>query len=318
MKKTLSIIIVSWNVRADVVQCIDSIAANPPSQPYEIILVDNASSDDTVVCVRERFPDIVLVENLQNLGFAAANNIGIQTAVAPYLLFLNPDTIVLPQSLDKLIAFMDQHPDAALCGPRILNADRTIQPSVRRFPNVAGMFYRFTFFKYLGIFRSEAAKWKMDDFDHLQEADVEQIMGAAIVARSELIKAMKGFDERFFMYYEEVDLCRRVRQDGWRVIFYPAAEIIHLGGQSSRHVPVKTKFMMLRSLMLYMKKHHPNPVLLAVFKVNLILTQILELLICSAILPFFLWASDKRSRQIGKIKTAWGLLFKYGSRLLGV
>ena len=277
----LSIIIVSWNVCKDVIECIDSIYNNPPVSPYEIILVDNASSDETAFQVRSNFPKVVVICNKQNFGFAAANNKGIQEAKGDYILLLNPDTLILPESLNKLVAFMQESTDVGLCGPKIFNPDMTIQQSVRNFPNFPGMFYRFTFLKYLGLFRQKAQNWKLDGFDYSKQQEVEQLMGAAIIAKTSIIKEYGGFDERFFMYYEEVDLCYRVKHNGMRIVYFPGSQIIHLGGQSAKQIPAKVKYMMLRSLVLFMKKHHPTLVgysLIGIFKISVFIRQLTEMI----------------------------------------
>ena len=282
MKKTLTIIIVSWNVCEDVIQCIESIYKNPPSSSYEIILVDNASSDDTIVRVRERFPEVIVIENTQNMGFAAANNVGIQKARGQYVFFLNPDTLALSGSFDKLITLMEVRPDVGLCGPQILNPDMTIQRSVRRFPTFRAIFYRFTIFKYLGLFRRYFYEWTMRDFDHQKEIAAEQLIGAALIAPTSLVRDLGGFDECFFMYYEEVDLCIRIKKAGFKVMFYPTAAIIHLGGRSSKQIPARVKFMMLKSLVLFMNKHHSGlkgHLLIFLFKIAVFTRQFFEMMI---------------------------------------
>ena len=314
MEKTLTVIIVSWNVCDDVMRCIGSIYKNPSSLPYEIILVDNHSADDTVCRVRGKYPDVVIIENEQNLGFAAANNVGIARATGQYMLFLNPDTIVLPDAFDKLIAFMEAHPDVGLCGPQILNPDMTIQRSVRNFPNFGGMFYRFTFFKYLGLFRKDARYWKMDNFNHTSQKEVEQLMGAALIAKTSLVKELGGFDERFFMYYEEVDLCLRIKQSGQQVIFYPESQIIHLGGQSAKQIPAKVKFMTLRSLVLFMKKHNPTFVghlLIFLFKIGVFARQLFEMVIYLIASLFSVMQSERLRKCYLRSRSCFVFLIKY-------
>ena len=282
MDKKLSIIIVSWNVCTDVIQCVESIFKNPPSSFYEIILVDNASSDDTISCVRELFPEVIVIENMQNLGFATANNIGIQNAKGEYLFFLNPDTLALPGSFDKLITFMEVHPDVGLCGPQILNSDMTIQRSVRKFPTFKAIFYRFTILKYLGLFRKYFYQWTMRDFDHKKEIVAEQLIGAALITRTSLVRQLSGFDESFFMYYEEVDLCLRIKNAGFQIMFYPDPAIVHLGGRSAKQIPAKVKFMMLKSLVIFMNKHHGSLkgwLLIFLFKIGVFTRQFFEMMI---------------------------------------
>ena len=282
MQKTLTVIIVSWNVCDDVLQCIASVYRNSPSSPFGIILVDNQSSDNTVALVREQYPAVRIIENDCNLGFAAANNMGIKQAAGEYILFLNPDTIVQPRALDMLLNYMQEHPDVGICGPQILNPDMTIQRSVRRFPTFKAIFYRFTVLKYLGLFRSYFYQWTMRAFDHTEEVSAEQLIGAALMAQTKLVKELAGFDERFFMYYEEVDLCLRIKNAGFQVIFYPVPKIVHLGGQSAKQIPAKVRFMMLRSLVLFMKKHHGDikgRSLIFFFKIGVFTRQFFEMTI---------------------------------------
>ena len=130
----LSIIIVGWNVEFDLVQCLTSLRENRPSNPFETIVVDNNSSDDTVAVVKEKFPEVTVIANQYNRGFAAANNQGIEISSGEYVLLLNPDTIVHPKALDILVKLLDEHPDVGACGSKLLNDDGTVQASVRRFP----------------------------------------------------------------------------------------------------------------------------------------------------------------------------------------
>ena len=315
----LSIIIVSWNVCEDVLRCLESIYSCPPSESYEIILVDNASADDTVPCVHERFPEVKLIENAENLGFAAANNRGLEKAAAEYVFFLNPDTIVLPDALDKLIVFMGQHPEIGLCGPQILNPDYSIQRSVRRFPTFKAIASRFTILKYLRLFREDFHRWTMRDFDHKERITADQLMGAAIMARADIIRKIKSFDERFFMYYEEVDLCYRVKKIGLEVVFFPESAIIHLGGSSAKQIPAKVKFMVLKSLVLFMHKHHGGmrvKIYLMLFKLGVFTRQFFEMVLYSfAFLFSFYWPSFGKKNYL-RVKSSFLFLVKYYIRLL--
>ena len=237
----LSIIIVSWNVKEDLVNCLRSIEENPASEPFEVIVVDNASGDRTIEFIKNKFPDVVVIANSQNLGFAAANNQGIEKSQGEYVLLLNPDTIVHSGSLDVLIEFMDKNEDVGICGPQLLNQDGTIQSSARCFPSFRGALYRHTVFRLLRIFRKEYKKWLMKDFDHNARKEVNQLMGSALFIRKTVIDSIGMMDETFFMYYEEVDLCYRVKQDRWRIVFVPEAKITHLGGKSSEQIIVRKR-----------------------------------------------------------------------------
>ncbi len=251
----LSIIIVSWNVKAELLECLRSIYANRPSETFEIILVDNASKDGTVEAARQQYPDITLLANQQNKGFAAANNQGIKTAKGQYILLLNPDTIIHPGSLDKLLEFMDANPRAGACGPKLLNSDNTVQRSVRKYPTFRAMLYRHSVFKLLGLFKNHYRQWRMKDFAYEKQTNIEQLMGAALMVRAETIDQVGLLDEDFFIYYEEVDWCRRINQAGWQVVFVPQAVITHLGGASSVQIPAANRFIMLSSMLKFFRKH---------------------------------------------------------------
>ncbi len=251
----LSIIIVSWNVRQPLVACLQSLERHPPADPPEVIVVDNASTDGAVEVVRRDFPWASVLRNEENCGFAAANNRGIAVAQGEYLLLLNPDTLVHPRALETLCAFLHAHPDVGACGPRLLNEDGTLQPSARQFPSFRASLYRHTILRHLFVFRGHYRRWMMSDFPYDRQRDIDQLMGAALMLRRSAVDQVGLIDERFFMYYEEVDLCHRLRQAGWRIVFVPEATITHLGGESARQVPVAARIMMLNSLLGYFRKH---------------------------------------------------------------
>lgn len=251
----LSIIIVAWNVRDVLSDCLNSITQSLAAFPYEIIVVDNASTDGTADHIKNKFPAVRLVENKANQGFAAANNQGAAIANGQYLLILNPDTILFDHTLSKMVDFMDSNPAIAMCGPHILNEDKSLQKSVRNFPSWRGAFYRYTVLKYMGLFKSHFTRWHNRQFDYDKQADVEQIIGAAMLIRKEIFEKIGRFDERFFMYYEEVDLCKRLKDCGFRVVYCPDIQLIHLGGKSAKQIPAKTRYMSLQSLLRYFKRH---------------------------------------------------------------
>lgn len=276
----VSIVIVSWNVKSYLIDCIASILRHPAACTSEIIVVDNASTDGTAAAVNEQFPSVRVMANAGNTGFARANNQGAAAAAGEYLFILNPDTLLLPDTLTALVAFMNRNPDIAMCGPRVLNDDRTIQRSVRGFPTWSAAFGRYTFLKYLGLFKGSLERWRCRRFDYAAQADVEQLIGAALLIRRTVFERLGGFDERFFMYYEEVDLCRRLNEQGLRVVYTPCAEMIHLGGKSAKQVPAKKRFMTLESLLLYLRKHTAPgraKTLSILFKLGVLLLQVYEL-----------------------------------------
>jgi GT2 family glycosyltransferase len=319
----LSIVIVSWNVCKDLIQCLDSIRKYRPFGKYEVIVVDNASTDETVDIVRIRFPEVMMIVNSDNKGFAAANNQGIEKSQSEYILLLNPDTILHPGSLDLLIDFMDSNKEVRACGPKLLNADGTIQRSVRHFPTFRGALYRHTAFRFLGIFRKDYKKWLMKDFDHETRKEVDQLMGAALLIRKAVIDRIGGMDERFFMYYEEVDLCYRIQQAGWRIVFVPEALITHLGSRSSGQIPVRKRIMMLTSLLKFFRKHRGKSITAVfncLFKPAIILRNICDIIsgTFSYMFSVITINSKKRNRSAVKIKTSSVLLGKYSWQLIKI
>jgi hypothetical protein len=317
----LSIIIVSWNVQEDLVKCLRSIKENPLHEEFEIIVIDNTSSDDTVDVLKRDFPELTVIVNKENRGFAAANNQGIEKSRGQYLLFLNPDTIVHPHSLDILVKFMDRNSNVGACGPKLLNKDGTIQPSVYRFPTFRAALYRYTAFRFLSLFRRQYKKWLMEDFDYDREMEVDEVSGAALMVKRTVIDRVSGIDERFFMYYEEVDLCYRIKQAGWRIVFNPEATITHLGGCSSSQIPVKTRIMILTSLLKFFRKHRggfATGVFNCVFKPVVILRDICNLVIGSVTYVFAALGLNRKRREKAavKVKNSAILLWKYSWQLL--
>ena len=317
----LSIVIVSWNVRGELIRCLRSIEQNPPGCPYEVIVADNGSKDGTVDCLRHDFPQVKLLANGKNLGFAAANNMAIREASGEYLLLLNPDTQVLQYSLDRLLEWTQAHPDIGICGPKLLNPDGSIQESVRRFPTFRAALYRYTFLNYFGLFRHAHRQWMAKQFDYSRPQEVEQVMGAALLIPRKVLDAVGLLDETFFMYYEEVDLCRRVINKGWKVVYFPDSQIIHLGGKSSDQIPAQVQFMRICSLLNYFRKHR-DPLQVVFFSVILktglgckhlvVLIQTFVLLLLSGI-----WRNlGRKEKNVKKLRHTFKFMLRYYPKVL--
>jgi hypothetical protein len=318
----LSIIIVSWNVTNDLLNCLASLDACPVCADAEIIVVDNASTDGTPDAIKNAYPGVRLVENPENMGFARANNIGMDTSRGDYVLLLNPDTIAAPGAVDTLVRFLDDNPDVGAVGPKILNTDGTVQGSVRRFPTFRGVLYSHTVCRLLRLFRRQYVEWMMKDFTFDTQTDVDQIMGAAMLVRRSVIDRVGLFDADFFMYFEEVDWCCRIKQASWRIVFLPDAVVTHLGGQSSRQVPLK-RIMMLQSLVAFFRKHRSptqTALFLLFFKTALVFRNIFHLLIGLVAYPLAALSLDTRRRKnaANRISLHALLLTKYLWRLLSM
>ena len=239
----LSIIIVNWNGGELLRKCLQSILANPPAISYEIILVDNASTDGSVGLVRddERINQLIaadklrIVENVANNGFGQANNQAFELSRAPLIFLLNPDTEVTAGAVDTLIATVTSGPKVGACGPRILNTDGSIQVSVWRNPPAAWEILLSQMKIYLLLpSRLRGELLLGGHWQHNRRRPVPMLSGAAILFKREVIDEVGGFDERFHMYGEDNEWCFRVNRAGWQLIFEPAAVIVHHGASSSR------------------------------------------------------------------------------------
>lgn len=251
-----SIIIVNWNTKKLLKDCLESVYEQAADMDYEIIVVDNASTDGSKEMVRSDFPDVVLVENKENRGFAAANNQGIAVAGGRYVLLLNSDTIVLDDSVAKTVAFADAHPQAGVVGCRVLNPDGTLQPTCFMFPSVLNMLlsstYLYKLFPRSRFFGRERMTW----WDRNDVREVDVVTGCFMLVRREAIEQTGLLDEQFFMYAEETDWCYRFKKNGWKVMFAPAGEIIHYGGQSATQMPVAMIVQLRLSILKFIRKHY--------------------------------------------------------------
>src|ERR1041385_437718 len=217
----ISIIIVSWNTAQLLQNCLASILANPPTSPLEIWVVDNTSTDGSPKMVRERFPQVHLVENRENVGFARANNQALGQCTGKYVLLLNPDTLVASGALQALVDYLDQHPETGAVGARLLNPDGSLQISSHPRPTLSRELWRlFHLDKISPYAEYPKTKWETN---RPQEVDV--LMGACLLLRKEVLDQVGFLDEHYFIYSEEVDLCYRIQHTGWRIYWVPQAEV---------------------------------------------------------------------------------------------
>lgn len=245
----LSIIIVSWNTVDLLDACLASIMAHPPDRRFEVIVVDNASTDGSTQMVRRQHPDVTLLENEKNVGFARANNQGLRQAVGRHLLLLNPDTEVRPDALETLFRFLEEHESAGAAGARILNPDETLQHSCYPAPTLLN--------EWLHLFHLDRERRQgMESWDVTQPRAVEVLLGACIMVRREALDNVGFLDERFFMYSEEVDFCHRLRKAGWSLHWVPQAQVVHHGGQSTRQAATDMFLQLYEAKLLYFRKHY--------------------------------------------------------------
>jgi GT2 family glycosyltransferase len=247
----LSVLIVTWNSAADIEACIDSI--NFGSE-FEVIVVDNASSDAT----RDKlgaYHHLKLVANGSNYGYAHANNQGIQLAAGEYVLLLNPDTKIELGTLDALASYLDAHPAVGAVAPRLVSPDGATQFSIRSFPTVSSLFWELIGFAYLFPRNPVFGRWKMKYFDYGHTAEVEQPMASCLMIRRAVLELLGGMDEQFPIFYNDVDLSKRMAEAGWKTAYLPDAQVVHRHGASTKQVRAKMIQESHRSAFRYLRKH---------------------------------------------------------------
>ena len=242
----LSIVIVSYNARADLERCLESLVTHPPAVDHEIVVVDNASTDDTVEALRSRWPGVRLIEAGDNLGFSRGNNVGIRQSFGELVLLLNGDTLVPPGALDALVAVLDRRPDVAIAGPRLVDAAGQAELSFGRMISPVNE-----------LRQKLRARRSVERLTSV-EREVDWVSGACLLVRRADADAVGLLDERYFMYTEDVDFCAAVRARGRKVLFTPRGQIVHLRGRSRRTAPRATEAAYRRSQVAFYEKHHPR------------------------------------------------------------
>ena len=252
----LSIVILCWNDLKVITNCLRSIYSGTHSTEFEIIVSDNGSTDGSIEFLRENFPQIRVIENGANLRFSKGNNVGIRASHGEYVLILNPDTIIHEGSLDRWMEFADRHPEAGGFGCRVLNADGSYQGCARPFPSVWREWVAALYLRPLGhlsdVFISDKyVRWKGDT-----ERQIDWQAGCCLLVRTELLRRLGGFDEQFYYYYEDLDLCHRIRDAGYLIIYTPEVTITHLGGQSTtKRFPIAFELDKYRNRYRYFYKY---------------------------------------------------------------
>ncbi len=247
----LSIVIVSWNTRQMLADCLATVRAGLGSLNAEIWVVDNASDDGSPEMVARDFPEARVIVNAENRGFAAANNQALALATGRHVLLLNSDTLVHGDVLERSVAWLDAHPEAGVMGPRVLNTDGTTQASTSRFPSL-----RLLALQTLGLTRIAAFDgYRMTGWDRRDTRAVEVVSGCAMFVRRAAMERVGLLDEAFFFYGEETDWCRRFADAGWQLVFAPVGEITHFGGGSVRRLNHKRDTMLTEATVRLHRKH---------------------------------------------------------------
>jgi hypothetical protein len=267
----LSAIVVSWNVRDLLRRCLQSIAAEATRDlldgdagrplEFEILVVDNASSDGSAAMVRAEFPMARIIANAQNLGFTAANNQGLAASRGRYILLLNPDAELMDNALAEMLGCMESHPEAGVVGPQLLYPDGSVQSSRRRFPTLATALVESTVVQEWWRDNRILRRYYMLDPSSSPPPGnepqwVDWVVGACLLVRRAAYEQVGGLDEGFFMYSEELDWCRRIKDAGWEVLYLPGARVIHHEGKSSEQVVPARHIYFQSSKVRYFRKHH--------------------------------------------------------------
>jgi hypothetical protein len=249
----LAIVIVSYNTREMLRDCLKAIPAAVNGLSFQVYVVDNNSTDGSAEMVAQEFPEVDLTASRENLGFTRGNNVALARAQARHLLLLNPDTEAEPESLSRLVAFMDSHPEAGACGPKLLNTDGSLQRNGAKFPTLLREFLSVTGLRRLAMRRYETSLgYGREDFDQLCEVD--QVSGACLLVREEVMRQVGMLDERFFMFYEEVEWCWRIKKAGWKVYYVPDSRVTHHWMGSVKQQSKKMTALMFKSQLLYYQK----------------------------------------------------------------
>lgn len=251
----LSIVIVSWNVADLLAKCLASIESQGTTLRYEVIVVDSASHDNSVEMLREQFPWVRLIAYEENIGYVRGNNVGAAQATGRLLMLLNPDTELLPSSLDRLVEVLESDAAVGIVGPHTLNTDGTHQPSRHRFPTLWTGVFESTWLEVYAPKRL-MARFRVSDMPNEGTYPVGWVRGSCMLTYRALWDELGGFDERYIMYSEELDFCKRAHDKGWQVYYVGDARIIHHSGKSTSQVKARSHVHFQHSKLRYFRKFH--------------------------------------------------------------
>ncbi len=246
----LSIIIVNWNTKDLLIQCLKSIVPTTQRLKTEVLVVDNGSTDGSEEVVKKGFPDVAFIQNDQNLGFAKANNQALRMAKGEYILLLNPDTQVKEGAIEKLLSFLEAHPEAGVAGAQLMNPDGSKQNSIANFPSLATELLNKSLLRWFFPNRFPGK-----EMNYPEPIEVDSVIGACMMVRREAIEKVGLLDEDYFLFLEETDWCYRMKKAGWKVYHVPQAEIYHLQGKSAERDKKRAKVEYYRSRYQFFKKN---------------------------------------------------------------
>lgn len=259
----LSVTICSWNTREDLRACLQSLRLVADEARFEVIVIENDSSDGSAEMVETDFPEFTLLKQTENLGFTGGHNVGFAHAKARDVMLLNSDTIVHAGALRTLLDFVHEHPEVGIVGPKLLNPDGSLQLSCRRFPNPIAALFRNTFIGRWFPKNRFTREYLMQDWGHDEPRDVDWLSGAAMIVTRQVIEQVGVIDPKFFMYCEDVDLCFRTWKHGMKVVYVPSAVVTHAIGRSTDRIANKMIVRFHRSMFrFYMKNQVPEAFIL--------------------------------------------------------
>jgi GT2 family glycosyltransferase len=295
----LSIIIINWNTRDLLKDCLASLESCTGALRTEVIVVDNGSIDGSQKMVEASFPSVTLLKNRSNLGFAKACNIALRVARGRHFLLLNSDTVILPGALENAVAFLDGNRNVGIAGVQLLNEDGSRQNSIASFPSLLTELFNKSLLRMLF-----PGRYPGKESEYADPVDVDSVIGACLFARREATEEIGFLDERFFFFLEETDWCMRMKKGGWRVVHIPGVSIYHLQGRTAEKVNVRARIEYFRSRYLYFLKHHgEKPV--KILKYGLVMKTSVNLVANTLATVASLWLST-RSRR--KVNLYWSIL----------
>ncbi|MCF6093269.1 glycosyltransferase family 2 protein [Microaerobacter geothermalis] len=253
----LSILIVNYNTCNLTLQALRSVFDSRTDYQFEVIVIDNNSTDDSVEMIEREFPKVKLIQNRENVGFSKANNQGIKIADGRYILLLNSDTVIQKDTLDMMLKFMDNHPHIGASGCKVVLPDGSLDKACRRgFPTPSASFYYAFGIARLFPHVPRFNQYQLTYLDPDKDYPVDCLVGAFMLVRREAIEQVGLLDEEFFMYGEDIDWCYRIKQAGWDIYYYPYTSIVHYKGASSRRKPFKIIYEFHRAMFLFHRKHY--------------------------------------------------------------
>ena len=252
----VSVIIINWKTPKLLNDCLNSLKGDPDYALMEIVVVDNNSGDESVAMVKNQHPDVKLIENPDNKGFSKAVNQAIPVSSGQYILLLNPDAKVVGAAVATLANYLNQNADVGACGPKVLNADGTLQLACRRaFPTPAASFYRLSYLSRLFPKNEAFSKYNMTFADPDQLLEVDALSGSCMMIRRQVVDKIGLLDEDIFMFGEDIDWCWRVKETGLKVMYVPQSVVYHIHGASSRKRPVGTTINLHKGMEVFYRKH---------------------------------------------------------------